>query len=354
MSNATMTSETAPEMILRELSEFGPTEPQTLARIVQSDNRFSPRVVSASLMDLIRTGLVVQQEGARGWYQLTDKGRAAAGSLPAPRTLREIITHPGGSAFDVETGRLVIGRNAYGEDVSLQLWNEIGAKALLVSGSTGAGGTNLLGGLIEATLPHYPLVRTWVIDSVRQMGEYWDQVEKVAVNDLNDEFGGLFDPFNRATTTSELLDQVIVAQRDRLRLLRSSGRKAWNGPLNELRMPLGLLIIGQLDEVAGDREQRAKLAIIGKMARKTGTVVAAHVHSPILESFGHDMGIADFFRLGNVVALRHASALFGKVLSGTDLAFPDVPSTFPDGSTTAGVGSLGDGKLFRTFWASGL
>lgn len=337
-------SETPEQAILRVLSEDGHTQPVTLHRIVAETGGHSPRAISNALLTLRRENLVDQAPGAHGRYMLTETGAAYANLSPEPPTLKEVLAHPGGDALNILTGELAIGTDATRIVRSWQLWDAIGTIPFLAIGGSGTGGTGLLSGLVEAALGHYPDARVWLIDDNRQMADYWDRVERVAVNDA-DDFAG---------RTGDLLDDVLRVQRDRARLLAQSGKKGWNGPFDDLRLPLGILVIGFLDEIVRDPELRQKLGTITKAARKTGILVATHVHSPALDSFANDMVLQDFFAAGNILTLRQSTSLFGRMVTRAMEKFKPLPRAFDDGSTTAGLGYLADGTLIRAYWASGL
>ncbi len=346
--NLKLTTETTEQTILRVLGEGG-TQPVTLHRIVTAnDGHHSPGAVSRALIGLRQAGLIDQEPGAQGRYRLTEKGMAEANVNPVPRTLNEVHAHPGGDALNVLTGELAIGTDVTGEVQRWQLWNSIGTIPFLAMGSSGSGGTGLLSGLVEATLPHYPDTRVWLIDSNHQMTEYWNRADKVAVSRL--------DEWERPDVLSadEMLDQVLAVQRDRARLLADAGKKAWNTPFDDLRLPLGVLVIGFLDEVIEDAGLRAKLGQVSKMARKTGILVASHVHSPGLGSFANDMALQDFFAAGNILTMRQSTKMFGRMVGPHMERFQPIPVTFDDGSTTAGLGHMADGTLIRAYWASGL
>jgi hypothetical protein len=345
---AQTTHESPRDLILHELSEYGATEPTTMNRIGLSVGGFEPLQMAQALIQLIQEGLVDQSPGGRGWYRLTERGRAAANVEPEANHLESVIPHPGGSALDVITGQLTVGVDSKGHERRWQIWNEIGTKPILVSGSTGSGGTNFLSGLIEAALLHYPVARTWLVDDNRQMKEHWDLVEKIGVNERYD------DDQDEVITASDLLDQVLAVQRDRSRSLTQAGKKAWITPFDSLRLPLGVLVLGDLSEIVGEPELRRKLSLISKQARKTGIIIATHVHDLTLASFGQTPALQDFFAAGNMMIFRHAGQLVGRIVPSISDALDPIPAAFPDGSTTAGLGRMIDGTLIRTFWASGL
>lgn len=347
--NTNTKPETAREVILRTLSEDGSDGSGTsLGRILANYQECNARQISPAIQVLISEGLVEKGE-ATGRLHLTQAGRAATNlkaTLDSP-WIRETFTHPGGLALDMNDGTLNVG---IGPDWSTQrckLWNHaIGTLPILAIGSTGSGGTNMLNGLIEASLPHHPSARVWLIDNNAQMSEYWGSVEKVAADHAIGQDAGVID-------TSYMLDQVIQAQHDRSRKLAGRGKRDWTGP--DSGLPLGILVLGQLEEVVRDVQAKYKLAQIVKMARKTGVLVAAHAASPLLASFGNDMMIQDFFGAGNIFTFRQAiKSTFGRMMTERMAGLPMIPREFEDGMTTAGVGYMPDGTLMRTYWAPGI
>jgi hypothetical protein len=337
-------SESCSQNLLRFLGTAEPVRPVTLHQILNRDHGYSPRQISIALLDLIKEGLIEQGTG-HGSYRLTDLGVAAMNQLLTVNDLAVVIPHPGGSALDIETGQLAIGTDARGNVHNWQLWNEMGARPCLVTGGSGSGGTNLLSGMVEAAIDHYPLVRTWLVDTAHQMGEYWDRVEKVAtVQPYPDEYD--------VESTSDLFDQVLKVQRDRAKLLAQAGRKAWVGPLQS-GLPLGLLVIGSLrDELT--KENRAKLSLIMRQARRTGITVATHASDPLLASFGSDPTLRETFADGNLLIGRWHVPFVGGVLVPKIGTLEPIEPRFADGSSTAGVGYLSDGTLIRSYWSSGL
>lgn len=341
------TDATARDAILRLLAEDGATESLTLHRIMMAEHQFSPGMISHVLAELTADNLIEAAHGIRGQYKLTERGRAAANVAPMPRDLSQATPHPGGEAFDPATGRLVLGRTARGEDVTCSLWNDIGTKPLLVSGATGAGGTNVLGGLIEATLSHPQHVRLWMIDPDEQMREYWRAMDTVAVNEP-------YDKDEAVLSTQELLRQLIGLQQGRSKLLANARKKGWTGTDGEPQLPLIVVVISQIEDVTGNHENTRMLASIAKMARKTGVVLATHAHSLLMQPFGYAMALTDHFAGGNILTLRHSTKPFGQIVAGAGISIPDIPREFANGYSTAGVGTLGDDRLFRTFLAQGL
>lgn len=340
---STMTTTPARDAVLSVISEAGTVRTATLPRLVTG---YSARQLSNALTSLFHDGLIDAPAGRYGEYRLTEKGEAAATELPKTNYLELVTPHPGGSAYHPETGDVAIGVGRNGELRYWNLWTGIGARPGLVVGATGSGGTNLLSGLIEATLPH-PQVRTWVVDTEHQLAEYWTRVDRIGILNPAD-YPEYVDP--QPTSTAALLDQVIAVQHDRQRLLAKLGYRSWQLATG---LPLGLLVISSLNEISHSRDLSDSLTVIARLARKTGISIVTHAHSPLLDSFGNAL-LQDYFGGGNLALMRMASKPFGRVISPELANLPVISSTFADGSTTAGLGYGEDGAMFRSFWASGL
>lgn len=329
-------NETPEQTILRVLGEGDATQPLTLYRLVADAGQHTPRAISNALLTLGRQGLVEQSPGGRGVYRLTTAGLEAIG-VRKPDFFDLIVAHPGAEALDLTTGRLAIGVGEDGKDVTIPLWGWIGTRMLLASGVTGAGTTNVLAGTIEAAIPNAPYVRTWIVDTSRQLAEYHSRVDRVSRD---------------AKASIELLNDVLRVQEDRSGILARAGRRSWSGPLDAVGMPLGLLVISALDgyETPGFHN---RLSAVLAMARKTGIVVAADVPNLSLECV-HSYQNRETFLAGTVLRMRSFGPIDGDVGNKAKVHFPDIPATFKDGSTTAGLGYLADGQLIRAFWTSGL
>jgi hypothetical protein len=336
--NVKIDSETPEEAILRVLGD-GDTEPVTLHRIVESNSgAHSPRAISAALLNLRQAELIEQAPGGRGVFRLTDAGVAAISELPEPYSLDAVIPHPGPQALDLLTGELAIGVNARGDEVSVPLWNSIGTRMFVASGVTGAGTTNVLGGFIEAASAHVPHVRTWLVDTGRQLSEYADRVDRTSADE---------------DASIDLLHEVLKVQRDRNRLLAQIGKKAWNTPFDALGLPLGLVVISSLNDYAS-LEFHSVLGDVLGMARKTGIVVATDVPSLALPCFHYNFLNRETFLAGTVLRMRSVGPLDRQIGNEEQVRYPQIDATFEDGSTTAGLAYLPNGQLLRAFWASGL
>lgn len=334
--------DSAAQAILDILAE-GHTQPTTLYRIAQ-ESSYGPRIVSSALHLLTREGLVVQL--GHGQYQLTDLGVATIAEDPELSSLNVIQPHPGPSALDVETGNLSFGINTLHNDVQLPLWDAFGAKPVLVSGASGSGKTELLAGVVESATSHYPNVRTWIIDSTRQLANYWEVAQRVGSDyDLGDD--------RVSGSASDLLRDVISVQHDRSRILAQTGYRCWSGPFNTPSLPVGVLVISSLNELR-DKEFFGLLQTVMRMARKTGIVVVTDVADLSIGSFGNDFAIRDGFQYGTVLRMRSVNPLDLQIGNPNKVNFPDLPMHFSNGQSTAGVGYLPSGKLFRAFWSPGL
>lgn len=331
----------AEQVILGILGEDH-TEPVTPYRLAQESD-LVPRRISAALYQLVRDGMVDQMTGGR--YRLTDAGLAMIAHSSASHPLNVIQEHPGPSALDTLTGQVSIGINSSHNDVRIPLWDAFGAKSVVASGATGSGKTELMGGLIESATGHYPNVRTWLVDSTRQLSHYWGRVQRIG-SDFDQ------DDSRVSGSASDVLRDVIAVQHDRSKFLAETGSRCWNSPFGNPSLPAGLLILSSLNELR-DWEFFGLLRTVMKMARKTGIVVATDVSDLSVASF-NDFAIRDGFLYGTVLRMRSTNPLDAQIGNPHGVSFPALDKRFTDDQTTAGVGYLPDGKLFRSFWTPGL
>ena len=203
-----MTTTPATEAVLRVIAEAGAVRTSTLPRLVPE---YSARQLSLALTSLFADGLIDGPAGRYGEYRLTERGESVVAQLPRVSYLEQVTPHPGGSAFHSETGHVAVGLGRDGDLLYWKLWNEIGALPGLVVGGTGSGGTNLLAGLIEATMPQPRFVRTWVIDTDHQLSEYWSRVDRVGIQ--NPAVDALLDKAVGAQTRPQLVAALRALDR---------------------------------------------------------------------------------------------------------------------------------------------
>jgi len=142
-------------------------------------------------------------------------------------------------------------------------------------------------------------------------------------------------------------------EREMDRRQRTRGRERWTdgkgrarrgrGYFNPTRAdPLLMVVIDEAPEVTADPECRRIIAKVGKQGRKIGVGIILLVQVPSLSELGNDLSIRSMLSSTNIVILRTSDSYSAAM--GAPMKLPvdpvNLPSEWPDGSTTAGLGFL--------------
>lgn len=251
--------------------------------------------------------------------------------------LREIQTFER-PHLDPQTGYVPIGVHA---DGTYALWRLFtpgsGANHGLIAGTTGSGKSGLLD-VLCAEIRHSGLAMLFLGDP--QGGE--------SCPDWTDGGAHVF-----AGTVPRIRRMLQGVEREMDRRQRTRGRARWvddkgrprrgRGYFNPTREdPLLMVVIDEAPEVTADPECRRIIAKVGKQGRKIGVGIILLVQVPSLSELGNDLSIRSMLSSTNIVILRTSDSYSAAM--GAPMKLPvdpvNLPSEWPDGSTTAGLGFL--------------
>jgi hypothetical protein len=254
--------------------------------------------------------------------------------------LREVRPFPGPLAvFDPVRGQSTIGVYHDGEPVPYVWWQPgSGPVHDLISGTTGAGKSQLVGGLL-AVEHATDLIVSWVIDP--QRGQSLPEWQEAA------------DWFAPSVKAGMRMLRALARDIDRrnaylsrLRWTDDKGRarrgKSWFDPTPEL--PIISVTIEEAHMVFGDPIYGAEAVTLvekmSKIARKCGVRFRIITQVPLLDQLGNSSTLRSMVASGNVIVLRTADRLSGQVAFNGALPVDPagLPRMWPDGTTTAGLG----------------
>jgi len=248
--------------------------------------------------------------------------------------------HPGAAALNPATGTVDIGVHVDGEPAQWTLWNDRGAYGGAVIGDGGAGGTNVMRGLLAAVVD-CELVSPWAID----------------VNGLN--LTGVPAAARVALTLEEAHAAITEAYHigmQRAALMVGSQPVPYRpNPDN----PLTLLLIDDLTPLLWDcsEPQRARTAAtlewLLRRGRKIGIATVLRTADVTLARFAGLDALRQLAVSANLLALTSRVRLNGLLIPGLAGDPTALPLVWPDGAPATGLGySLSRYAPLRTYLAS--
>lgn len=239
--------------------------------------------------------------------------------------------------LDKATGLIPIGVHPDGSRALWRLWTPgSGACHGLVAGTTGAGKGGVVNDLC-AEIRHSGIAALFFGDP--QGGESApDWVDGAHC------FAGTIPRIRRMLQGVEREMKAREKRRSRSRWVDEKGRtrrgKGKYDPTHE--EPLLMVVIDEAWQVTPDPECQRIIALIGKQGRKLGVGIILVVQVPSLAELGGDLTIRSMLSSTNIIILRTADKLSAQMGVPMDLPIDPVnlPVTWPDGSTTAGLGYL--------------
>ncbi len=240
-------------------------------------------------------------------------------------------------SLDRESGWITVGRHADGTPARWRLYIPgSGACHGVIAGTTGAGKSGLTALLCTEGRPS-GLAVLWLADP--EEGE--------SVPDWTDAAGRF------AGTIPEIRGMLQAAERvmDGRKHRRAGER--WTDELGRRRkgrgrftptpeVPQLVVVIDEAPDVLADAECARVVARIGKKGRKVGVSCLLDVQVPSVAELGGDLTIRSMLSSTNVAMFRTSDKLSRQMGMPSDLpADPaSLPVSWPDGSSTAGLGYL--------------
>ncbi|MGH3784755.1 MAG: hypothetical protein ACRDR6_10855 [Pseudonocardiaceae bacterium] len=231
-----------------------------------------------------------------------------------------------------------LGAHADGRQALYRSWRPgSGAVHDLISGCTDSGKSRLVDVLL-AEERHCTLIASWVIDP--QGGQ-----SLPAWKNATDQFA------TSPTEGRDLLEYGVEVMHQRntdlanLHWIDAKGRDRIGVDFFEPSeaMPLVSITVEEAHDVLDDPRAVKAAERLAGMARKCGLKLRLITQLPLLAQLGNSMYLRDQVAAGNVIVLRTAGRLAGQVAFNGALPGADphmLPRTWPDESTTAGLGYL--------------
>jgi hypothetical protein len=243
-----------------------------------------------------------------------------------------------GPTLDRSTGFITIGRHAGGELARWRLWTPgSGVNHGLIAGTTGAGKSGLLN-VLCAEIRHSGVGVLCLADP-----EDGESVPDWAVHGPH-VFAGTIPKIRRMLQAVERIGDARKRRRARTVWKDEQGRqrrgRGYFDPTPE--EPAYWVVIDEAPTVLADPECARIIAKIGKKFRKYGIGCILSVQVPSLAELGGDLTIRSMMSSTNICIFRTSDRLSAQMGAPSDLPVDPVnlPVTWPDGSTTAGLGYL--------------
>lgn len=242
-----------------------------------------------------------------------------------------------GPTLDPETGWIHLGLHADGTEARWRLWvPKSGACHGMIAGTTGSGKSGT-GNALCTEISHSGLAVLWLADPEdgESLPDWQDNV---------DWFAGNIDEIRAQLQAAERIMEGRKSRRSKVRWVDGDGfsrrGKGFFEPTPE--EPLLVCYIEEGPDVLADAECRRIVARIGKKGRKVGVAVILITQIPSVTELGGDITIRSMLSSTNVLMFRTSDKLSKQMAVSSDLPVDPatLPITWPDGSTTAGLGYL--------------
>ncbi len=242
-----------------------------------------------------------------------------------------------GPSLDPATGWVTIGLHADGSDARWRLFVPgSGSCHGMIAGTTGSGKSGT-GNALCTEISHSGLAVLWLADPEdgESLPDWQDNV---------DWFAGNIDEIRAMLQAAERVMEGRKSRRSKVRWTDSDNiqrrGKGFFDPTPE--EPLLIVYVEEGPDVLADPECRRIVARIGKKGRKVGVAVILITQIPSVVELGGDVTIRSMLSSTNVLMFRTSDKMSKQMGMPADLPVDpaNLPISWPDGSTTAGLGYL--------------
>lgn len=242
-----------------------------------------------------------------------------------------------GPTLDHETGECRIGMHADGTPAMWRLWTPgSGVCHGMVAGTTGSGKSGLLK-ILCTEIRHSGVAQLLLADP--EGGESApDWVDGAHC------FAGTLPRIRRMLQSAERVMKARKRRRSRHRWTDEQGRvRRGHGTFTPSKdEPAIYVVIDEAPDVLADPECRRIIDLIGKKGRKWGIAAIIFVQVPSLSELGGALTVRSMLSSTNIVIFRTSDGLSATM--GVPMKVPvdpvNLPTQWPDGTTTAGLGYL--------------